>query len=250
MPVRVATYALARPAPYLLERGASQTIEAPIRHGSDGSLVAPDSGTITIVRPDGTELVSDAAVTVASSTATYTVLPSSSETLGAGWEARWTLTIDGVVYPIYRNSAYLCEYVPPSVVSVLDLYTHIPELQHRVPQSQDVTTRGGSGEGWQRQIDEAYFELLRRMLDDGRKPWLIREVTGYREWLLTRALQLCVGAISFGPDSTWAQHAKRLYFELQRVEARFRIQYSTDNADTRQGGSPVIRLASAGRPVW
>jgi hypothetical protein len=250
MPVRTATYAFARPAPYLLERGASQTIEAPIRHGSAGSLVAPDSGTVTIVRPDGTNLVSDAAVTVTSSTATYTVSPSSSETLGAGWEVRWTLVIGGVTYPVFRQSAYLCEYVPPNVISVQDLYTHVPELQHRVPQAQDATSRGGSGEGWQRQIDEAYYELVRRLLDDGRSPWLIREVTGYREWLLTRALQMCVGAIDAGPDTAWAQHGKRLHFDLQRADSRFRIQYSTDDAQHRRGGVPSIRLAPVGRPVW
>jgi hypothetical protein len=44
MAIRVETYALARSAPYLIERGATQTLTAPIRYGPDGSLVAPDSG--------------------------------------------------------------------------------------------------------------------------------------------------------------------------------------------------------------
>ena len=145
MAVRQATYAFARPAPYLLERGVAQTIQAPIRHGSAGSLVAPDSGTITINRPDGTALVSGAAVTVSSSTASYDVTPSASETLGAGWDVLWTLVFDGTTYPVFRQSAYLVKYVPPNLISAQDLYTRVPELQHRVPQSQDDTTRGGSG---------------------------------------------------------------------------------------------------------
>lgn len=250
MAVRSATYALARPAPYLLERGAEQTIEAPIRHGSAGDLVAPDSGTITINRPDGTALVSGAAVTVSSSTATYTVTPAASETLGAGWDVLWTLTFSGVVYPVYRASAYLVKYVPPNVISAQDLYTRIPELQHRVPQAQDATTRGGSGNGWQPQIDEAYYELIRKMLSDGREPWRVREATGYRDWLLARALQLCVGTIAFGPDSTWAQQAKALHFEMQRAQAALRFQYDDEDAGTRRGGSPIIRLAAVGRPLW
>ncbi len=250
MAIRAATYAFARPAPYFLERAATQTITAPIRHGSGGELVAPDSGTISITRPDGTFLVEDQSVTVSSSTATYTLAPAASETLGAGWTVLWKLTFSGVVYPVFRQAAYLVKYVPPNVISERDLYARVPELEHRVPQSQGATDRGGSGEGWQPQIDEAYFELLRRLLDDGREPWRVREVTGYRDWLLTRSLQLCVGTISFGPDSTWAEQSKRLYFDRRTVEARMRFQYEDDGAATRRGASPVIRLSAVGRPLW
>jgi hypothetical protein len=250
MAIRVETYALARSAPYLIERGATQTLTAPIRYGPDGSLVAPDSGTVTITRPDGTDLVSGATVTVTSSTATYTVLPAASETLGEGWTVLWTLTIAGTVYPVFRQSAYLCTYVPPNVISTVDMFVRVPELQHRVPQAQDLVARGGSGVGWQPQIDEAYYELVRRLLSDGRQPWLIREVTGYRDWLLTRALQLAVGTISFGADSTWAQQSKALHFEMLKVQAALRVQYDTDNPGIRRGASPVIRLAPVGRPLW
>jgi hypothetical protein len=250
MAIRQATYAFARPAPYLLERGATQTLTAPIRHGSGGGLIAPDSGTITITRPDGTEFVSGQAVTVSSSTATYTVSPSASETLGDGWTVLWTLTFSGVVYPTFRQSAYLVKYVPPNVVSEHELYARVPELQHRVPQSQGPTDRGGSGEGWQPQIDEAYFELIQKMLDDGKKPWLVREVTGYRKWLLTRALQLCVGTISFGPDSTWSEQSKRLYFEMNKVQSDMRFQLENDDGGTRRGAVPALRIAAVGRPLW
>ena len=202
MAIRQATYAFARPAPYLLERGATQTLTAPIRHGSGGGLIAPDSGTITITRPDGTEFVSGQAVTVS------------------------------------------------NVVSEHELYARVPELQHRVPQSQGPTDRGGSGEGWQPQIDEAYFELIQKMLDDGKKPWLVREVTGYRKWLLTRALQLCVGTISFGPDSTWSEQSKRLYFEMNKVQSDMRFQLENDDGGTRRGAVPALRIAAVGRPLW
>lgn len=250
MAIRAATYAFSRPAPYFLERGATQTITAPIRHGSGGGLVVPDSGTITITRPDGTDFVSGQPVTVSSSTASFTVSPAASETLGDGWTVLWTLTFSGVVYPTYRQSAYLVQYVPPNVISERDLYARVPELEHRVPQSQGATDRGGSGEGWQPQIDEAYYELLRRLIDDGREPWKVREVTGYRDWLLTRALQLCVGTISFGPDSTWAQQNKQLYFDMRAVEARMKFQYDDQAANVRRGASPVISLSAVGRPLW
>lgn len=251
MSVRTATYAFGRPVPFLLERGVAQTIQAPVRHGADGSLVEPDAGgTVTILRPDGTAFVSGATVSITSSIAGYELTPSSSETLGEGWETRWSLSFSSVAYPVFRQAAYLCDYVPPNVVSVYDLYTRIPELSARVPRRQGAAADGGTGEGWQRQIDEAYYELIRRLLEDGQKPWLIREVTGYRDWLLTRALQLCVGAVSYGPQDDWAQHSKELHFELQRVEARLRFQYSDEDAGLRRGAPGAIRLAPRGRPVW
>jgi len=252
--VRVDTYAFVRPCPYLIERGKAQTITAPIRYGTSGSLVAPASGTIQVVQPDGTDLVAaGTAITVASSMATYdltAVMLPSTLALGAGYEVRWTLTFGTTVYPTYRQSAYLCEYVPPCVIAVSDLYTRLPELRARIPQWQGDSSRGGDGTGWQPQIDAAYYELLQRLLDNGKTPWLIREVTGYREVLLVRALQMCVQAIPHGLDSDWPSVSKDLYFELQRAEARFRIQYSSDDASERRAGGGPIRLCPVGRPSW
>ena len=251
MTVRAATYAFARPAPYLLQRGQAQTIQAPIRHGTDGDLVeVTESGsTVTVKRPDGTSLVSGAAVSVSSSTAGYLLTPSASEALGAGWTVEWSLVIAGVTYP-YRQAGYLCDWVPPNVVSVQDLYTRIPELAARVPQQQGATARGGTGEGWQRQIDDAFWELVRRLIEDAHKPWLIREVTGYRDWLLVRSLQLCVQAMTYGADGVWAQKSKELAYELKRVEARLKIQYEDDAATYRRGRHSSFRMAPVGRPVW
>lgn len=236
------TRAFAVEAPYLLARGMAQTIQAPMRDPGTGALVAPDASgcTVTIVRPNGSTLVSGAAAPVSSSIAGYTLTPAASETLGEGWEVRWSLVFDGVAFPTIRQSAYLCEYVPPNVVSPMDLYTRVPELRARIPQAQGER---GDNTGWQPQIDEAYYQLLQKLVDDARKPWLIREVTGYREWLVVRALQLCVGAISAGPDTRWAKTSKDLYHEMRDAKAGLRIQYATDEATFRRGGSPVIRLA-------
>ena len=249
MTVRADTYAFSRQAPYLLERGVTQTIDAPIRHGSSGSLQAPASGTVTVEKPGGTDHTTAQAVTVTSSIATYSLTLASTETLGEGWTVIWALTMaDGNVHT-YRQAAYLCEYVPYCVISAVDLYAVVPDLRTRIPQYQQDSPRG-DGTGWQTQIDLAYYDLIRHLLRDGRKPWLIREITGYREWLLHRALMHCLGTVSYGPDSSWAIHRKDAYHEWRRAEAQMRLQFSEDDADTRRGGAPVIRLAPAGRPRW
>lgn len=241
MATRVETYALALVAPYMLERGIAQTITAPIRHGATGALVAPTQlhSNVSVTRPDGTALASEAAVSVPSSTAQYELTPSASEVLGAGWTVVWSLVINGERYT-YRQSAYLCEYVPRCTVSVLDLYRRVPELQGRVPAAQGDR---GTGEGWQPQIDEGFGLMIQKILDNGHEPWRIREITGSREWLLTRILQLCVGAIGYGPDSTFAQRAKELAFDMKRAEAEWKIQYADDTPTLRRGGTPSFRLA-------
>lgn len=246
---RTDTYAFVRPCPYLLQRALTQSVYAPIRWGSGGGLVTPTAGTFQLVGPDGSDIVAAVAVTGLGPPAYYQVtaaaLPSTLA-LGSGYTAIWALTMGGEVYT-YRQSVYLCEYVPPNVVSEHELYVRIPELRMRVPQAQGDN---GDGTGWQPQIDDAYYWLLQRLIDDARRPWAIREVSGYREVLLVKALQTCVGALTYGPESSWAQAEKRLAFDLQRAMSAFRIQYDDDAPGTRRGGSPVTRLCPVGRPMW
>lgn len=239
-------YAPSRQAPLLMVRAAAQVLAAPVRHGSTGALQAPTSGTVTILRPDGTSLVSGAAVTVSSSIATYTVTPSASETLGEGWTVQWSLVMADGDLP-WREEAFLCEWVPPNAISAVDLYRVLPELAHRIPEAQGPS---GTGEGWQPQIDKAYYELVQQLIDDGRKPWLIRSVTGYRQWLEARAVQLAVGAIPSSMGDQWEAAGRKAHFDMMAAKGAFRIQYTTDGPGTRRGGSPVLRLAPVGRPVW
>ena len=241
------TYALGRRMPLLLVRGSAQRIEAPVRRGSTGALVAPTSGTVTITRPDGTALVSAASVTISSSVAGYTLTPGAAETLGAGWTVSWSLAMTDGDMPSWREEAYLCEYVPPCSVSAADLYVVIPELRYRVPEAQGST---GTNEGWQPQIDAAYEDLLRRLIDDGHRPWQIRTVSGYHGWLLARAIQRCIEAIPTTPNDSWETERRSAHFRFVAAAADLRVQYVTEDPTYRTGVGPVIRLASPGRAAW
>lgn len=221
-------------------------LRAPVRWGSTGALQAPASGTITIERPDGTELVSGAAVTVSSSIATYTVTPSASETLGAGWTVAWSLTMTDGVLP-WREESYLCEYVPPNVVSAADLYRAQPELRHRVPEAQGDD---GTAEGWQPQIDQAYDELLEMLVNDGRRPWEIRSVSSYHRWLVARAVQIALGTIPSAMGDSWSEARKAAHFEVTAARGDLRIQYADQPATVRRAGASTIRLAPVGRSPW
>lgn len=237
------TYAPARPIPYLLGRVVSQTVSLPIRNGSAGAIVTPSSGTLTVTGP-GT--VTAGTVTFPGGIATADLSSTVGMSLGSGWTLVWSLMIDGVPYS-YRVDAYLCDYVPVSAISVLDLFSREPELRHRVPQSQAATTRGGSGEGWQVQVDEAYYDLVQALLDRGESPWLIRGLTGLRAWLRTRALMLCCRALSTATDDQWDRKAGVYFAEWKSADGSLAIQRDTDPSTLRTSRGPY-RLAPVGRP--
>ena len=261
MAIRADTYALSRPVPYLLERAyasasgtTGQTIEAPIRQTSDGSLVTvTESGsTVTVTGPGGASVVAETAVTVSGGVATYTFTagaPGASYALGDGWTVVWSLVIGGEVYT-YRHAAILCEYVPGNIITAADLYggDGIAELRYKVPQAQ--TADRGDGTGWAPQIDAAYYELIRRMLADGRPIWRSREPTGYRGWLLAQALYNATHTIQAEDGSPWATYRRDAYHRLQRAEASLRLQYDDEEATVRRPGEGPIYTSPVGRPRW
>jgi len=258
--VRAETYALARPVPYLLEQGyadaassSGQTIQAPIRATGDGALVAPTQAgsTVTITDANGSEVVSEAAVTVSGDVASYTFAagaPSTAYALGDGWTVTWALVIAGEVYT-YRHGAILAQYVPRNVITAADLYggDGFPELRHAVPQAQGER---GDGTGWAPQIDAAYYDLIRRMLRDGRPIWRSREPTGYRGWLLARALKNAADAIPAPEGSQWARLQTRAYHRFRVAEGALRLSYDDDAAGVRRPGEGPIYTAPVGRPRW
>jgi len=212
-------------------------------------LVAPASGTITVTRPDGTSLVSAAAVAVTASVAEYALTaPAATEPLGEGWTVTWTLTFSAVVYPAYRFEAFMCEYVPHNPIAPTDLYRYEPELARRVPQGQDTSPRG-DGTGWQPQVDDAYYALIQHLIDTGSRLWLIRGMTGAREWIRTEALMRCCRALATDQDGIWMAKATDYRYEHRAADAALVVQYSTDDPSIRRGVSPVIRLAPVGRPT-
>jgi len=240
------TYAPARPIPYLLGRVAAQTVSLPIRNGSAGALVLPSAGALTITRTDGGAAITAGTVTFPGDIATADLSSMVGVTLGAYYTLVWALTIGGVPYT-YRIDAYACDYVPACAISVLDLFTREPELKHRVPQSQAATTRGGSGEGWQVQVDEAYYDLIQALLDRGESPWLIRGLTGLRAWLRSRALMLCCRALSTTTDDQWDRKAGVYFAEWKAADGSLAIQHDVDPATLRTSRGP-FRLAPVGRP--
>lgn len=259
MAARSDTIALSRPVPFLLERayagglsGAGQILDLPLRRTTDGALVAPTvaGSAVTVIDPAGVSVVDGAAITVTSSLASVALpasTPAATASLGDNWLVIFNAVVDGVVYT-FRHSAILCKYVPRNCITAADLYggDGIPELRHMVPQAQGDR---GDGTGWGPQIDAAYYDFIRRMLSEGRPVWLAREPSGYRDWLLARALQLACDAIPAAEGSTWDGYRKRAYFRMRDAESRLRFAYDDDDIGARRGNGPIV-FSPVGRAVW
>ena len=143
----------------LLERGRSQTTE--IKVYRDGSQLVPTSATYTISKPTGADLISGASATIAvSGTVSYThtaeQLAATLE-LGEGYVQEWTLEIDGEEYLFRRMAALVRRRLYP-VVSDIDLTATYSDLENLRPSS--LTS-------YQQYIDDAWFQLLRRIRNRG-----------------------------------------------------------------------------------
>ena len=245
MPTRSELYALTRQVAYFLVRGESQTIEAPIRYGAAGALVAPDSGTVTITGPDG-DLVTAQAVTVSNSVASYTLTPSATATEGEGYQVQWSLTIDGQSYP-FNRTAVMTDWFPHSSVSVLDLYKKVPALETAIPQRQS-SREGGDNTGWQPQLDDALYSFIGKLMADGRPVWKLRTTAeSAYQWVLTKALHNCVLAIPRKEGSTWYEEEKTWRYRHRDADRDLRLQYTDNPATLRKRARPYIRLAPTGR---
>ena len=247
-PVRTDTRALTIPHSYLLRREVEQTIAAPIRYGADGSLVSPveADSTITIERPDGTNLASAAAVVVSSSTATYDVTPSASEALGEGWTVYWSLVFStGEPAEVFRHEAMLVEYHIFPTVSANEIYIREPELRYKIPQAQGAK---GTDVGWQPQIDAAYHWIIRTLIERGDRVWKCRSAVGLRDAALLLCLQRCTGAVKQDMDGMWREKSKGYGFDFWAAWGKVRLQYDDDDPRVRKGVSAFTRMAPTGRP--
>ncbi len=249
MAYRLTTRALDIPTSYLLRRGVTQVISAPIRYGSGAPLVEPveADSTVTIVRPDGTNLVSGAGVVVSSSIATYEVTLPASEILDEGWDVVWSLAFEpGETPDEFRHGGILVEYSLFPVISEREIYIEEPELRHRVPQDQGPE---GDDTGWQPQIDAAWHSVIRRLIERGERLWKIREAVGLHDAVLYEALHRCCKSAKQDPDGIWLTKTKGYRYDARDAWGQLKLQYDTDTPTERRGHGRT-NLCAVGRPAW
>jgi len=225
--------------PELLERGRTATIRCALYR--DGALVVPDSGTVAIYRSDGTLVVS-AAVTVASSMATYTTPSFSAEQLGEGWRVEWMLVVAGATHTFDRPAALCRRRLFPVLVEA-DLVRRHSDL---------AALRPSSLSSYQDYLDDSWEEILHQIRQKGSLPQLIASPEDLKYVHLYRALELIFRdfAVSQSADGKWPFLAADYAKQYQQAWNQLSLKYDS-NEDGKADGerrplASVTFLASGG----
>ena len=229
--------------PVYLERGRQHTISLPV-YDEAGSLVAPDAAdTVSVLRPDGTALVDAQTITVSGSIATYAVTATSSETLGEGWQVVWDLTFGSETQRAYKvDAAVVRQHLYLTVANVHLLQRH-PELADLYPENET---------SWDDAISAAWTTARIRLLQNGRRPYLVLS-----PWALHEAVLCLALANVFRTCSTYTDQEARYTALAAEYQERWRhewdqvkLTYDNNNDGTPDEGeqgtaAPAVTFLSA-----
>jgi hypothetical protein len=241
-------YAPRFPLPEFLVRAQDNDIEAAIYR--DGAISAPTSGTVTIYDEAGTKVVDGAAITVASSKATYTVTAATlPDTKGLSdlWQIRWALVMsDGQTYTFIRE-AHLVRLRLYPVISDSDLEAMHGDL------SRWKARTGGNLQGY---IDEAWTQLQTALLQMGRRPWLVLSSSALRSPHLYLALSLVFRdfATSAG-NGRFGELSEDYHRMYEQAFGTLSIRYDSDetglpSSDEVESAAGVVFLGGPGSSTW
>lgn len=196
----------------------------------DGALAAPTAlgSSISVYSADNVEVVSAAAIALAGSQATYTVLASAltSQTLGSGWRIEWTLVMPDTYTHLYRADASLVRVRLNPVITDLDLVARHSDL---------AALRPSTMTSYQGYIDEAWRDIVGRLESVGRRPYLVISPEALRPIHLYRTLSMVFR--DFGgtgdPENKWNALAE--YYEKQYSQAWSTLSLVYDERNTGDG---------------
>ena len=230
--------------PYeLVESGRATTLLLQLYR--DGVPVVPASVTVALYDESG------AAVTIGSPTATangfQVVVPASPAlALGARYRIEWTPTMAGGETHVYDTPVAVCRRVLFTTVSGFDIRRRWPHL--------DPDVRGSmvaSATNHQPQIDHAWWTIQRKLIDMGRRPWMILGPSALHE-----AHELLSGALiheylASRGNEAMRQMGENLRHDYERALSRLTIEYDSDENGTpddsggRESVSPTVWLGAA-----
>ena len=224
--------------PDFIVRDLAQTIELAV-YDASGTLTAPTSGTLTLYAEDGTKVVDAQAITVASSKATYSLTAADLPTtynLSERWSEEWDLLISGESVT-FRRAAHLVRSNLFPTVTAADLDQYHQNLSRLIKTGNDADDFVGL----------AWEKIQRRLLKQGRMPWLILS-----PYVLTDALALKSLELIFRDAHTSAGDGK--YLELaDYYRSAHESEWATialDQYDTDEDGLPNDEPVAAQAPLY
>lgn len=238
--------------PDLLEQAQGGTLTCPLYSGED--LVAPSSGTFSLLRADGTAIVDAQAVTVSGDVAQYTVSSASlsSETRGLGFRVRWSLVVSGVTYT-YDNEAGIVRAVPAPPATHGHVARRWTGWESYLT---GVAIDGVLQTTFAHWLGEAWLEMQRWLLRQGNRPHLV--LASYElldlhiAWTWWRFCE--DKAVDSNAEDRWERKATQAKQDLDELkgEVSFTVDDNDDgavaaSADKQPAMPPLFLTSTAGR---
>jgi len=236
----------------LLVRGEDNTISCPVYY--DGGLVVPTlaASVVTVTDPDGTALVSAQAVTITDGVASFTIiaasLPSTTEPK-MGYAVRWTLQIEGKPYHFRNTAAVVLSrfYNPVDEADLTDIHSDLRAYLDK-----------GSQRSFQPFLDDALFDAERRLLRNGKRPWLVLDSWGLYDVIRTKALERIFRSFqtSTSTDQKYGKLADQYAADYEKAWQVLDLNLDYDQDDLpspgdsdHQAGEPPMFLGRVA-PSW
>ena len=211
--------------PEMLVRGRANAVTMPV-YGTNGAVVTiTESGsTFSLLAPDGTAIVSAAAVTVTAGVPSYTIaaatLPTTLTPLGEGWQELWVLQTPTGERTIDREAALILRPLVPVVTYQTLLDEHYPTL----------ATFGLTATQWTGFLTAAWADILNDLIAAGHLPYKIKSSAAFRMAHAHRALHKGFNALALHQrtrNENWA--AMALDHKNQADAAWKAINFKTDD---------------------
>lgn len=228
--VRLASYVA-------IERGVDTVLTAPV--WLSGAVLAAVSA-VARVYTDSNELVDTYTATVPGGIATITVLAADTATRSpaSGWRVEWDITTASSVIRAH-TTAVLCRRLLYPVVTDVDLYRMQPQLD---PAALMPITRNVN---FQQYIDESWQQIEDRLLQSGRRPWLVMDPGAFRTVHLHLALALVFESLMTSEGSVNSEKARMYRGQFEAAWSKLNFAYDLDDDGQED---PNKQAATSG--VW
>jgi hypothetical protein len=219
----------------------------------NGGKVNLNSGTYSLIKPDGSKLVDEVAVTINANVAEYThsaaSLPNTLQ-LGEGYIQEWTLNHDGG-HPdanfTYRRTVSIVRRRLYPVVYDGDLTSVYSDL---------ASLRPSSLESYQPYIDDAWYTIIRRLrTEGGGLEYLVISPESMFEahrhlslYLIWRDFHSSLGQSNGRYLDLSQEHYKLYQDEWKRINFIYDYDHDgkADEPDLRTAKTPVVYLSNPG----
>lgn len=233
-------------ADYLV-RGRDNPLSCPL--WLNGVLSAPtqSGSTVSVYDTANQAVVNAAAVTVASSIATYTVPASvlpTSLSLGMGWRVEWSLIVSGAP-KTFRNNAGLVRSELVPVLTDRDLFRRESSLNPAASSPLTALTT------YQDYRDEAWIVIHGLLTGKGSLAHLIMEPSALREPHMLLTLALIYEDLRTTQNEVFAEKAREYRDRFEKAFSELRFEYDTTDSGRSDGrrkrsANPTVFLCGRG----